>query len=132
MTTHLLRLAGAAVAALASQVLPVGAQERPSMVLVLIGPKDDNSWAEAAHRALEAEAAKGSRTAFAEFGRRCVRRAGDARLCRPGICDGRAQLQLPEQYVTEPSNDKKKKKKCIVIVASTNELQFALLVTSRS
>ena len=32
------------------------------MALVLIGPKNDNSWAEAAHRALEAEAAKGSRT----------------------------------------------------------------------
>ncbi len=49
-----------------SQALPVGAQERPSMALVLLGPKNDNSWAEAADRALEAEAAKGSRTAFAE------------------------------------------------------------------
>ena len=66
MTDHLLRLAGAALALLAAQILPVEAQEQPSMALVLIGPKDDNSWAEAAYRALEAEAGRGSRTAFAE------------------------------------------------------------------
>jgi ABC-type sugar transport system substrate-binding protein len=66
MTNHPLRLACAGLALLASQALPASAQERPSVALVLIGPKDDNSWAAAAHRALEAEAAKGSRTAFAE------------------------------------------------------------------
>ena len=47
MTYQTLRLAGAA-AVLASEALPVAAQERPSMALVLIGPRNDSSWAEAA------------------------------------------------------------------------------------
>src|SRR5690606_32107454 len=38
----------------------------PSMALVLIGPKDDKSWAEAAYNALEAQAAKGAKTAYSE------------------------------------------------------------------
>ncbi len=38
----------------------------PSIALVLIGPKDDNSWAEAAYNALEAQAAKGAEIAFSE------------------------------------------------------------------
>jgi basic membrane protein A and related proteins len=42
------------------------AAERPSMALVLIGPKDDRSWAEAAWRGLEAQRAQGSKVAFAE------------------------------------------------------------------
>ena len=66
MTDHPLRLACTALAIAAAFTLPVVAQERPSIALVLIGPRDDGSWAAAAYRALEAEAAKGSRTAFAE------------------------------------------------------------------
>jgi basic membrane lipoprotein Med (substrate-binding protein (PBP1-ABC) superfamily) len=84
MTDHPLRLAGAALAVLASQALPVLAQERPSMALVLIGPKNDNSWADAAHRALEAEAARGSRTAFAES----VTDADVARVMRDYVDQG--------------------------------------------
>jgi basic membrane protein A and related proteins len=59
-------LSAFAALVLAAQALPVGAQERPDVGLVLIGPKNDRSWAAAAYRALEAEAAEGSRTAFAE------------------------------------------------------------------
>ena len=44
MTNHPLRLACAALAILISQALPVAAQERPGVALVLIGPKNDNSW----------------------------------------------------------------------------------------
>jgi basic membrane protein A and related proteins len=66
MTNNPLRLACAALAMAASQGLPAVAQERPGVALVLIGPKNDGSWAAAAYSALEAEAAKGSRTAFAE------------------------------------------------------------------
>ncbi|MCE3249340.1 MAG: Tat (twin-arginine translocation) pathway signal sequence/basic rane protein, partial [Geminicoccaceae bacterium] len=84
MTKNALRLACAALASLGSQALPVVAQERPSMALVLIGPKNDNSWAEAAHRALEAEAAKGSRTAFAES----VADADVARVMRDYVDQG--------------------------------------------
>ena len=65
MTKNPLLLAFAALA-LAAQALPLMAQERPSVALVLIGPKNDGSWAASAYSALEAEAAKGSRTAFAE------------------------------------------------------------------
>ena len=65
MTKNPLLLAFAALV-LAEQALPLMAQERPSVALVLIGPKNDGSWAAAAYSALEAEAAKGSRTAFAE------------------------------------------------------------------
>lgn len=84
MTNNPLRLACAALAILASQALPVVAQERPGVALVLIGPKDDNSWAAAAHRALEAEAAKGSRTAFAES----VADADVARVMRDYVDQG--------------------------------------------
>jgi basic membrane protein A and related proteins len=65
MTKKPLLLAFAALV-LAAQALPLMAQERPGVALVLIGPKNDGSWAAAAYSALEAEAAKGSRTAFAE------------------------------------------------------------------
>ena len=54
------------------------------MALVLIGPKNDGSWAAAAHSALEAEAAKGSRTAFAES----VADADVARVMRDYVDQG--------------------------------------------
>jgi simple sugar transport system substrate-binding protein/basic membrane protein A len=38
----------------------------PSIALVLVGPRDDNSWAEAAYTALEAQASEGAETAFSE------------------------------------------------------------------
>lgn len=43
-----------------------GEDELPSIALVLIGPKDDKSWAEAAYNALQAQAEKGIETAFSE------------------------------------------------------------------
>lgn len=63
-----IRLGCVALAALlAAQVAAEGAAaERPSVALVLIGPKDDNSWADAAYRGLESQRAKGSEVAFAE------------------------------------------------------------------
>jgi basic membrane protein A and related proteins len=88
MTKTPLRLACVALTMLISQALPVLAQERPSMALVLIGPKNDNSWAEAAYRALEAEAAKGSRTAFAES----VADADVARVMRDYVDQGFAVI----------------------------------------
>jgi basic membrane protein A len=84
MTNNPLRLACAALAVLASPALPAAVQERPSVALVLIGPKNDGSWAEAAHRALEAEAQKGSRTAFAES----VADADVARVLRDYVDQG--------------------------------------------
>jgi len=56
----------AALALLALHGPAAGAEERPGVALVLVGPKNDDSWAEAAWRALEAQAAKGSKVAFAE------------------------------------------------------------------
>jgi basic membrane protein A and related proteins len=88
MTKTLLRLACVALAILVSPALPVLAQERPSVALVLIGPKNDDSWAEAAHRALEVEAAKGSRTAFAES----VADADVARVMRDYVDQGFAVI----------------------------------------
>jgi simple sugar transport system substrate-binding protein/basic membrane protein A len=88
MTYQTLRLAGAALAVFAAHALPGAAQERPSMALVLIGPKDDNSWADAAYRALEAEAARGSRTAFAES----VADADVARVMRDYVDQGFATI----------------------------------------
>jgi basic membrane protein A and related proteins len=88
MTKTALRLACVALAILVSQALPALAQERPSVALVLIGPQNDNSWAEAAHRALEAEAAKGSRTAFAES----VADADVARVMRDYVDQGFAAI----------------------------------------
>jgi basic membrane protein A and related proteins len=81
MTKTPLRLVFAALALLASQA---AAQERPSVALVLIGPKNDGSWAAAAYSALEAEAAKGSRTAFAES----VADADVARVMREYVDQG--------------------------------------------
>jgi basic membrane protein A len=43
-----------------------GRDDAASVALVLIGPKDDNSWAEAAYNALEGLAAEGVQTAFSE------------------------------------------------------------------
>ncbi|MCB0195470.1 MAG: BMP family protein [Anaerolineae bacterium] len=51
------------------------AEDAPSIALVLIGPKDDHSWAEAAYNALEAEGADGAETAFSES-------VGDADVAR--------------------------------------------------
>lgn len=51
----------------ATGALAVDALETPpSIALVLIGPKDDNSWAEAAYDALQNQAAQGAQTAFSE------------------------------------------------------------------
>src|ERR671919_1360149 len=83
MTKNPLLLAFAALV-LAEQALPLMAQERPSVALVLIGPKNDGSWAAAAYRSLEAEAAKGSRTAFAES----VADADVARVMRDYVDQG--------------------------------------------
>jgi basic membrane protein A and related proteins len=81
MTKIPLLLACAALGLLASQA---AAQEPPSVALVLIGPKNDGSWAASAHSALEAEAAKGSRTAFAES----VADADVARVMRDYVDQG--------------------------------------------
>ncbi len=43
-----------------------GVESPPSIALVLIGPKDDNSWAEAAYNALQVQAEQGARTAYSE------------------------------------------------------------------
>jgi len=80
--TKSLHLACAALAV--GLALPATAQERPSIALVLIGPQNDNSWAAAAHAALEAEAAQGSKTAFAES----VADADVARVMRDYVDQG--------------------------------------------
>jgi simple sugar transport system substrate-binding protein/basic membrane protein A len=59
-------VAAATLAALQAPPTAAAAGERPSVALVLIGPRNDNSWADAAYRGLEAERAKGSKVAFAE------------------------------------------------------------------
>jgi basic membrane protein A and related proteins len=51
---------------------------KPKMALVLVGPKDDNSWAAAAYAALQAKAAQGYQTAFSES----VSEADAARVMR--------------------------------------------------
>ena len=56
----------------------------PSIALVLIGPKDDNSWAASAYSALEAEKAKGAKTAFSES----VGDADAARVMREYVDQG--------------------------------------------
>ncbi|MBX3013152.1 MAG: BMP family protein [Caldilineaceae bacterium] len=56
----------------------------PSVALVLIGPKDDNSWAESAYNALQAEADKGIKTAFSES----VSDADVARVMREYVDQG--------------------------------------------
>ena len=56
----------------------------PSMALVLIGPKDDNSWAEAAYNALQAQAEKGVKVAFSES----VSDADVARVMRDYVDQG--------------------------------------------
>lgn len=60
------------------------ASDGPSMALVLIGPKDDNSWAEAAYNALQAQAEKGVKTAFSES----VSDADVARVMRDYVDQG--------------------------------------------
>lgn len=57
-----------APAAPASEGEAAAAEENgaPSIALVLIGPKDDNSWAESAYNALQTQAEKGIQTAFSE------------------------------------------------------------------
>jgi basic membrane protein A and related proteins len=74
----------AALALLISAAGVRAAEERPSVALVLIGPRDDNSWADAAYRGLQAEAAKGSRVAFAES----VADADAARVMRDYVDQG--------------------------------------------
>jgi hypothetical protein len=84
MKKNPLHLACIALATLVSHALPLAAEERPSVALVLIGPTNDNSWAEAAQRALEV-GHEGQQNGVRGIGRRRGRRAGDARLCRPGF-----------------------------------------------
>jgi simple sugar transport system substrate-binding protein/basic membrane protein A len=79
-----IRLGLAAVVALAMHAPAAWAAERPSVALVLIGPKNDNSWADAAYRALEAEGSKGSKVAFAES----VADADAARVMRDFVDQG--------------------------------------------
>jgi simple sugar transport system substrate-binding protein/basic membrane protein A len=79
-----IRLGLAAVVALALHAPAAWAAERPSVALVLIGPKNDNSWADAAYRALEAEKGKGSKVAFAES----VADADAARVMRDFVDQG--------------------------------------------
>jgi basic membrane protein A and related proteins len=82
-----IHLACAALATLGIlQLLPAGAAaaERPSMALVLIGPRNDNSWADAAYRGLQAEGGKGSEVAFAES----VADADAARVMRGYVDQG--------------------------------------------
>lgn len=56
----------------------------PSIALVLIGPKDDNSWAESAYNALQAQAEQGIQTAFSES----VSDADVARVMREYVDQG--------------------------------------------
>ena len=58
--------------------------DAPSIALVLIGPKDDNSWAESAYNALQAQAEKGIKTAFSES----VSDADVARVMREYVDQG--------------------------------------------
>src|SRR5262245_33709657 len=66
------------------EAAPAKTEDKPSMALVLIGPKDDNSWAEAAYNALQAQADKGVQTAFSES----VSDADVARVMREYIDQG--------------------------------------------
>jgi basic membrane protein A and related proteins len=74
----------AALALLAAAGAARAAEERPGVALVLVGPRDDGSWADAAYRALQAEAAKGSKVAFAES----VADADAARVMRDYVDQG--------------------------------------------
>lgn len=56
----------------------------PSIALVLIGPKDDNSWAESAYNALQTQAEQGVQTAFSES----VSDADVARVMREYVDQG--------------------------------------------
>lgn len=56
----------------------------PSIALIVDGPIDDNSWAEAANNALKAEAEKGAQTAFSEL----VQVADSARVMREYVDQG--------------------------------------------
>jgi simple sugar transport system substrate-binding protein/basic membrane protein A len=57
---------------------------KAKMALVLIGPKDDNSWAASAYSALQAEAGKGVDTAFSES----VKDTDAARVMREYVAKG--------------------------------------------
>ncbi len=59
-------------------------EELPSIALMVDGPIEDNSWAEAAHNALNAEAAKGSQIALSES----VQPADAARVMREYVDQG--------------------------------------------
>lgn len=60
------------------------AEAEPSIALVLVGPKDDNSWAQAAYDALQGQAAKGTRVGFSES----VSEADVARVMREYVEEG--------------------------------------------
>ena len=56
----------AAADAAAEAAAETGGEDAAGVALVLIGPKDDNSWAEAAYNALQGLADQGVQTAFSE------------------------------------------------------------------
>jgi simple sugar transport system substrate-binding protein/basic membrane protein A len=58
--------------------------EKPSIALVLIGPKDDGSWNEAAYNALQVQADQGAEVAFSEL----VSEADVARVMREYVDKG--------------------------------------------
>jgi basic membrane protein A and related proteins len=66
------------------EAAPTEAEDKPSIALVLVGPKDDNSWAESAYNALQAQADKGVKTAFSES----VADADAARVMREYVDQG--------------------------------------------
>lgn len=63
---------------------PAEEEGPPAIALIVDGPIEDNSWAEAANNALKAEAAKGSETAFSES----VQVADSARVMREYVDQG--------------------------------------------
>jgi simple sugar transport system substrate-binding protein/basic membrane protein A len=66
------------------EAAPAAEEDQPSMALVLVGPKDDNSWAESAYNALQVQAGKGVQTAFSES----VSDADVARVMREYVDQG--------------------------------------------
>jgi basic membrane protein A and related proteins len=79
----LLVACGGATPAPAQPTATTGAEE-PSIALIMIGPKDDNSWAAAAYAALEAKKSQGIETAFSES----VSDADVARVMREYVDEG--------------------------------------------
>jgi basic membrane protein A len=61
-----------------------GSKVTPKIALVLVGPKDDNSWAASAYAALQAQKAKGIETAFSES----VKDSDAARVMREYVDKG--------------------------------------------